>query len=87
MGLLAGINAARRILGQATPAPPPETAHGALIRHLTESDPAHFQPSNVNFGLFSLLIGKKIGKKERGRIRAEQALVHLGQWRQQLADS
>jgi methylenetetrahydrofolate--tRNA-(uracil-5-)-methyltransferase len=87
MGLLAGINAARRILGQATPAPPPETAHGALIRHLTESDTAHFQPSNVNFGLFPPLIGKKIGKKERGRIRAEQALVYLGQWRQQLADS
>jgi methylenetetrahydrofolate--tRNA-(uracil-5-)-methyltransferase len=86
MGLLAGINAARLILGKATPTPPPETAHGALIHHLTESDPAHFQPSNVNFGLFPPLVGKKIGKKERGRIRAELALVQLGQWRQQLAD-
>ncbi|MBV5318210.1 MAG: methylenetetrahydrofolate--tRNA-(uracil(54)-C(5))-methyltransferase (FADH(2)-oxidizing) TrmFO [Desulfobulbaceae bacterium] len=85
MGLLAGINAARQILGQSTLVPPPETAHGALIHHLTASDPAHFQPSNVNFGLFPPLIGKKIGKKERGRIRAEQALTLINQWRQQLA--
>jgi methylenetetrahydrofolate--tRNA-(uracil-5-)-methyltransferase len=87
MGLLAGINAARQILGKPALPPPPETAHGALIRYLTESDPAHFQPSNVNFGLFPPLIGKKIGKKERGRIRAEQALTLINQWRQQLAES
>ena len=87
MGLLAGINATRQILGQTTLVPPPETAHGALIHHLTESDPAHFQPSNVNFGLFPPLIGKKIGKKERGRIRADQALALINQWRQQLAES
>ncbi len=87
MGLLAGIYAVRQILGKIALPPPPETAHGALIRHLTESDPAHFQPSNVNFGLFPPLIGKKIGKKERGRIRAEQALTLITQWRQQLAKS
>jgi len=90
MGLLAGINCARRILARETPPPPLATAHGALIQHLTGSDPAHFQPSNVNFGLFPPLvgnkIGKKIGKKERGRIRADQALEQLGQWQRQLAD-
>lgn len=84
MGLLAGINAGRQVLDQATLTPPPETAHGALIRHLTGSDPAHFQPSNVNFGLFPPLIGKKIGKKERGRVRAELALGLIEEWRQQL---
>jgi len=31
---------------------PPSTAHGALVRHITESDSKHFQPSNINFGLF-----------------------------------
>ena len=87
MGLLAGINAARQILGLSTLVPPPETAHGALIHHLTESDPSHFQPSNVNFGLFPPLIGKKIGKKEKGRIRADQALILISQWRQQLTES
>ncbi|HVR06867.1 MAG TPA: methylenetetrahydrofolate--tRNA-(uracil(54)-C(5))-methyltransferase (FADH(2)-oxidizing) TrmFO [Thermoanaerobaculia bacterium] len=31
---------------------PAATALGALARHLTESDPRHFQPANVNYGLF-----------------------------------
>jgi methylenetetrahydrofolate--tRNA-(uracil-5-)-methyltransferase len=33
---------------------PETTAHGALIRHITESESRHFQPSNINFGLFPL---------------------------------
>ena len=31
---------------------PATTALGALARHLTESDPANFQPANINYGLF-----------------------------------
>lgn len=85
MGLLAGIHAGRLVLGKELVAPPVATAHGALIHHLTDSDPTHFQPSNVNFGLFPPLVGRKIAKRERGRIRAEQALSLIGQWRQQLA--
>lgn len=84
MGLLAGLNGGRLALGRTGLVPPPATAHGALIRHLTESDPRHFQPSNVNFGLFPPLTGRKIGKKERGRIRSEQALSLIREWRQLL---
>lgn len=88
MGLLAGIHAARLVQGKPLAAPPAATAHGALIAHLTASDPAHFQPSNINFGLFPPLpfTGKKIPKKERGRHRAELALAQLHQWQQHLAD-
>jgi methylenetetrahydrofolate--tRNA-(uracil-5-)-methyltransferase len=85
MGLLAGINASRRILGKASLLPPEATAHGALIHHLTASDPAHFQPSNVNFGLFPPLTGR-VFKKERGRVRAELALGLIAEWRQRLAE-
>jgi methylenetetrahydrofolate--tRNA-(uracil-5-)-methyltransferase len=82
MGLLAGLNAAR-LAGGATPlTPPPDTALGALIRHLTESDPERFQPSNVNFGLFPAW-AKKTPKKLRGQYRAEQALSSLDDWRRQ----
>lgn len=81
MGLLAGINAARLVQGKALLTPPPATAHGALIQHLTVSDPAHFQPSNVNFGLFPPLVGRKIPKKERGRLRSAQALALIDEWR------
>lgn len=79
MGLLAGINAARLAQGHALAAPPAGTALGSLIRHLTESDPAHFQPSNVNFGLFPPLVGRA-RKKDRGSQRAELALRLLEEW-------
>ena len=36
----------------------PTTALGALARHLTESDPKHFQPANINYGLFEELPGR-----------------------------
>ncbi len=80
MGLLAGINGFRLAAGIAPITPPPETAMGSLIGHLTNSDPKHFQPSNVNFGLFPP-INLKMPKKNRGAYRAEQALLALENWR------
>jgi methylenetetrahydrofolate--tRNA-(uracil-5-)-methyltransferase len=84
MGLLAGINASRQARGLNLILPPPATAHAALLRHLTESDPDHFQPSNVNFGLFPAREGKKIPKKERNQQRATQALAEIKAWAQTL---
>lgn len=84
MGLLAGINAARLSNRLQPVVPPTETAMGALIRHLTESDPVHFQPSNVNFGLFPAW-ETKIPKKQRGRQRAEISLAALQRWQEELA--
>jgi len=52
MGLLAGLNASMSMQGKIVIPVPPSTAHGALVRHITESDSKHFQPSNINFGLF-----------------------------------
>ncbi len=85
MGLLAGINAGRMLQGKTLHVPPPATAHGALIQHLTSTDPDHFQPSNVNFGLFPPLT-KKIRKKERGGYRADLALADLECWKKMLGD-
>ncbi len=81
MGLLAGINGARMISGQKMVTPPPETALGALISHLTQTSPKHFQPSNVNFGLFPPW-KKKVPKRLRGKIRAEKALEALASWQE-----
>ena len=55
MGLLAGINAARQATSRPLITPPRETALGALIGHLTNTETKNFQPMNVNFGLFSPL--------------------------------
>ncbi|MDA8165303.1 MAG: methylenetetrahydrofolate--tRNA-(uracil(54)-C(5))-methyltransferase (FADH(2)-oxidizing) TrmFO [Desulfobacteraceae bacterium] len=81
MGLLAGINAARLLAGRPPVVPPADTAHGALIVHLTQSEPSRFQPSNVNFGLFPP-IRQKIPKRMRGGYRAHTALESLDRWRQ-----
>ena len=76
MGLIAGINAAIRMQGKALPAVPPFSAHGALIRHITESESKHFQPSNINFGLFPVSEGlSKMRDKKLKKARiVEQAI-------------
>ncbi len=66
MGLLAGRLAAQEILGQSLQPPPPETAMGALVTHITGGAEAKtFQPMNVNFGLFPPIADIKGGRKNR----------------------
>lgn len=80
MGLLAGINAVRIVQNRSTVVPPGNTAHGALISHLTNGETKHFQPSNINYGLFPA-IGKKMPKRMRGQYRAEKALESFECWK------
>lgn len=76
MGMIAGINAALRLQGKKTLAVPETTAHGALIRHITESESRHFQPSNINFGLFPVLeeTRKMRDKKLKKQLLVERAI-------------
>lgn len=78
-GFLAGLHAAAVAKGQEPDIPPPATALGALVRHITNTDQRHFQPMNVNYGLFPDLPGK-VKKKERRQKLAERALGELEQW-------
>ncbi|NTV50158.1 MAG: methylenetetrahydrofolate--tRNA-(uracil(54)-C(5))-methyltransferase (FADH(2)-oxidizing) TrmFO [Geobacteraceae bacterium] len=82
-GFLAGIAAAAFIQNQTIPVPSPETALGALMHHITNADVKHFQPMNVNYGLFPELPGR-IKKKERRQKLAERALLALEEWKQNL---
>jgi methylenetetrahydrofolate--tRNA-(uracil-5-)-methyltransferase len=59
IGLLAGRFAAAERRGEQVTLPPPTTAHGALLAHITgdhietiDAGPRSYQPMNVNFGLF-----------------------------------
>lgn len=81
-GFLAGITSARLVHGQPLAVPPPETALGALMAHITNADVRHFQPMNVNYGLFPELAGR-VKKKEKRGILAERALAVLEGWRGQ----
>ena len=59
IGLVTARFAAAERRDEAPSAPPPTTAHGALLAHITgghietiDAGPSSFQPMNVNFGLF-----------------------------------
>ncbi len=81
MGLLAGINVVRLLSGAELIPPPPETALGALLGHLTNREGKVFQPMNVTFGLFPPLAGRT-AKKERGVLYSQRALAALAVWRE-----
>jgi methylenetetrahydrofolate--tRNA-(uracil-5-)-methyltransferase len=78
-GYLAGINGVRLASGGAPLLPPENSALGALIRHITNAEVKHFQPMNVNYGLFPELPGR-IKKKERRGLLAARALAEIDQW-------
>lgn len=86
IGLLAGINAARKIKGQGQVDVPESSAHGALIRHLIESDPERFQPSNINLGLFPPLGEKIRDKKKKRELVAERALKEWAVYIEKMED-
>ena len=85
MGLVAGINAHRLIKGKDLVIPPPETAIGSLVHYLQSSNPKHFQPMNINWGLFPEISGKrKLKKEEKVRALVERALKALEDWQREL---
>lgn len=80
LGLLAGRFWAAELAGHEPVPPPPETAHGALLAHVTGGARAEtFQPMNVNFGLFPPL-PPEVPKSARKRALAERALAALAAW-------
>jgi methylenetetrahydrofolate--tRNA-(uracil-5-)-methyltransferase len=84
IGLLAGRFAAAEALGQPFVPPPPVTAFGALLAHITGGgDAKTFQPMNCNFGLFPPLENVPTkGKKhfDRKKAHAHRAAEALDAW-------
>lgn len=77
MGLVAGINAASEVL----PTWPRESAIGSLLHYLKTTDPKHFQPMNMNLGIFPEIIGIK-GKKERSEFHRNRAVNAIKEFRE-----
>ena len=83
MGLLAGRMAAAEILGHTLPPPPPDTAMGALVTHITGGAEAKtFQPMNVNFGLFPPIDAKggRRGREDRYKAYTDRAKAAFTAW-------
>jgi methylenetetrahydrofolate--tRNA-(uracil-5-)-methyltransferase len=85
IGLLAGRFAAAERRGGRPSLPPPTTAHGALLGHVTgghvetiDAGPRSFQPMNVNFGLFPPLGG--VARAARKQALCARALADLDTW-------
>ena len=79
-GLLAGINAAALAKGEAVSSPPRTTAIGALAYYVSHANPAHYEPSNITFGIIQALDHRVKGTKERNEARSARALADLQQW-------
>lgn len=76
-GLVAGINAARKILGKESVVFPPSTCTGALIKYITDRENRKFQPMNANFGIIEWERIKIKNKKERYEYISSLALEAL----------
>ncbi len=76
-GLVAGLQAARRARGEDPVPLPADTALGALGRYIARSDPEHYQPTNIAFGLLPEL-GERVRDKAKKRLAlASRALASL----------
>jgi methylenetetrahydrofolate--tRNA-(uracil-5-)-methyltransferase len=73
-GAIAGIGAARERLGLPAVAVPPDTALGAVVAHLQNTQTPDFQPANVTWSFFSPLDEPIRDKRERRRRLAQRAL-------------
>ena len=82
IGLIAGLSAAANARGQELAPPPPTTALGSLLGHITgghietiDTGPRSFQPMNINFGLFPPLASPPTKKPDGSRLRGNEKTV------------
>ena len=88
MGWLAGMNAARLILGSQLVEAPPDTAMGSLARYVSSTQTKNFQPVNITFALLPPLNEtdrKRVRKKrDRHHLQVELALKRWDAWLQEI---
>jgi methylenetetrahydrofolate--tRNA-(uracil-5-)-methyltransferase len=82
IGLIAGLYAAANARGHSLPSPPPSTALGSLLGHITgghittiDGGPRSFQPMNVNFGLFPPLARPPTKAADGSRLRGHEKAI------------
>ena len=80
VGLMAARFASAELNGEQLASPPPETALGALLGHITGgADAETFQPMNVNFGLMPPP-DARLKKADRKKAYTDRARAALATW-------
>ncbi len=83
-GLLGGVQAARRAVGETPVGPPRACAFGSLLNYVTQADPKRFQPANITFDLLPALDQRVRDRKERHQKQCEIALRAFEEWMMEL---
>ena len=76
-GLLAGIYAAKRIMGKDLKPFLADTAIGALSNYVSNSSITNFQPMNINYGIISDLGVRVKDKKKKAEMVAERSFNEI----------
>ena len=76
-GLVAGLNAARLLRGEALIEFPATTMLGALCHYVTHADPEDFQPMKANYGILPPLENSPRGKRDRYQAFSQRALDEM----------
>lgn len=82
-GLMAAKFILERVLDLPLNVPPPNTAIGALLRYVTGSDPAHYQPINACFAIYDPAVYEGalgLRKDDLRKLMAEQSLKNFQRW-------
>lgn len=79
-GLVAGLSAVRSASGLEPLAAPRHTAIGSLGYYVSHADPAHYQPSNITFGIMPPLDAPPRSRQERQMATSARALAALDAW-------
>ena len=83
-GFLAGVELARRLLGQESLDFPRETAIGALAGYISNGSVADFQPMNINFGIMPPLDHKVKGKRNKNTELSQRSLALIDALKERL---
>ncbi len=79
-GIMAGLNAARYLLGKEPLVLPDTTVTGALARYISDETVTNFQPMGANFGMLPPLPEKIRDKSERYTAIAERGMRDLEEY-------
>lgn len=80
-GLVAGINASLRAIGESPIVFPKNTAIGSMANYITSTSAKNFQPMNASYSLMSQLEKKIRNKQERHLMQSKIALDELNEFK------